>query len=987
MKQWYTIRSIRIAAVAALIFCLLIALTIFLAVLFAPQVATWALQKFAPMRPLQTKAFRVSDLGLSSARIEIETISGEAWSISGGSLTLQYSISRLWELQSVDEIVLSDAVIQVNVNTLLSKSSSNGDPSHSKPSEKSAMEAASTLLGSLKTPFQHFLISRSILKLQTAQHSENWQLDAEILTKDQQIQRVQFRFKNEDSPATTNFEVNADASFSMDISLALKNTLFSLNTWYPQWRSLPGLDPDLEAQIGASAFKLNAKGPLSNPINSRFDANLVIEGLRMQLGENSAEFSPLKLHLKSNPDESPDIHLDIRADKQDYSLAGFHLLSTDSWITMTTTRAQPLEKLELSFLTKVNSEDRYRVQKLSGALKGTAAFSGSNPLGTLILDARINDIILQSNNTMASFDPLIIAGYAKELRVNTDKIILGPDPGDVVEDIRMTFLFSDAFTNISAKIDASLPRRSSWSSLPRLHSSAMDFHMKMNHVLGKALEAQLELSPSPNTAFELGYAESFKLNGQPILKIEFKSPYLKDSWNAGIQLHLKNGQGQLYGARLSGLNARLDLSIDQTVLPAFRESNQQARIAALVPGIEAAMTWEADDISFSGYSLRWPEGSLMAAESMLHLSMNAAQLKNPSKVMPRKLAMKTQVDAGQWPLVQLNAEFDAEIDGIPLSIHGTLLGNALLHHQPWIFNTSLNAFTLEYSDILSRLIPSADGLIISGTVSSQVNGSLSGSSYDASLQLNLTKAALELPASQISAMGIEGTVAVDSLRNFTSQAFSNQIKLDSVKLGDIVAENTTLSWSYLPNGEIRIDTAHSEILGGKITLAPSTLKTSPLTLASQLKIESISLQKLAEYVTLFDGRLEGQIEGVIPFTLRDGQFIPISAQLQLPKNTQAKLYYAATEVIQNLGGPPNFILKQLKLEPGTVLSDALSDLTIKTFQMNLFPADNPEAALTIQISGQGKTGTTTVPVIIDIPVYGSFEELYLFILRLSSLTQ
>ena len=139
--------------------------------------------------------------------------------------------------------------------------------------------------------------------------------------------------------------------------------------------------------------------------------------------------------------------------------------------------------------------------------------------------------------------------------------------------------------------------------------------------------------------------------------------------------------------------------------------------------------------------------------------------------------------------------------------------------------------------------------------------------------------------------------------------------------------------------------------------------------------------------------MEGAISGYVPITYKDSQFLSGEGYLGLSDNEPARMRYKTKgllhqEIPKDIGffeGFANRIIGQLKLAPEQVVEDALSDLAISELRVDLLSSDTPETPLKIRLSGEGKTGETPVPLILDTNINGTLEELFNFLLRINSI--
>ena len=302
---------------------------------------------------------------------------------------------------------------------------------------------------------------------------------------------------------------------------------------------------------------------------------------------------------------------------------------------------------------------------------------------------------------------------------------------------------------------------------------------------------------------------------------------------------------------------------------------------------------------------------------------------------------------------------------------------------------TLSPLPFDYSDLPGRYIPGFEDMLFTGEVAATGNYSLS----NASAKFTLADGSISIPRNKLEMTGIDGTFDVASFRELRSEQGNSKVTIDLVKLGDLNFENTQFLFDLLDSKTLSLTTGSTELFDGTLRLSPGTFVINPTQVESSIAFEQLSLKAIVEGMDLFDGTMEGAISGHLPIRFKNGRFETSAGYLELSEGIPAKLNYNTKGMFAPkepkkknfLSAIGDKILEKLKLAPENVVEDALSDLTIHELRIDLLPEDSPGTPARIHLAGEGVTGKTKVPLILDTNINGTTDELLQFLLRIHSL--
>jgi hypothetical protein len=471
----------------------------------------------------------------------------------------------------------------------------------------------------------------------------------------------------------------------------------------------------------------------------------------------------------------------------------------------------------------------------------------------------------------------------------------------------------------------------------------------------------------------------------------------KDGSQAGLTLNLVGIQstGTDWGIDTGSLTAQL--GFEDVYLAGLDLADNEVLFPKLMESLSGTISMGANQLSFQETSSQWISGAIEFIKT-----------DDPDTFTNKTLLSSGIVTVGEDTVEQVNVgvtstgsldsiKSDGEVTFLFEGIEGGVLFNQTttdpINNSSIIGEYHLPPLIFNYSDLISRKVASIEDLSFSGSISAEGDYQLEESKYEASARIEFTEGSIIMPSKELSASGIKATVDFKSIPQFTSTSGESNLSINLIQLGDLDFTNTQLSFDIEGTDKLFIPGGHTNLFDGTLTLEPATILGNPLSFETALRFDRLSLGTLVESLAFFDGSMEGAISGYVPITYKDSQFLSGEGYLGLSDNEPARMRYKTKgllhqEIPKDIGffeGLANRIIGQLKLAPEQVVEDALSDLAISELRVDLLSSDTPETPLKIRLSGEGKTGETPVPLILDTNINGTLEELFNFLLRINSI--
>lgn len=505
-----------------------------------------------------------------------------------------------------------------------------------------------------------------------------------------------------------------------------------------------------------------------------------------------------------------------------------------------------------------------------------------------------------------------------------------------------------------------------------------------------------------NELFEGGYLgrirESIDLRGQVALQV---NTVLKNGGESLddtiISLEFSELSTLGEGWSFDGLGIQNRFEMERVDLDVFEDLSKEA-LEGLIATLEIHSQWQANEISYGQYSAQWSYGSVVTAA-------------NPIAGKPISLESSSSIgilNAGLESLDQLslNIRTRGDLSGLDQEIGLGFMylgkeGTVSFEHRVdgWYLEEGLSVrggyrfdpFEIEYADILGRYLDSAQGASVSGQLSALGAYSYVDEMPALSSQVRFENGSVDHPGAQMGVSGVELDADFESVIDVKTAADGLSLKIGKIDVGDLSFENAVVSADVLNASLLRIRGGSIEAMGGLVTLLESDVDLRTFDLESTLLFENLSLETITSKIDFFDGKMEGEVNGYLPLAIRNGVFVPMEGRVALSDGKTAHLAYNAEGLISSSADPnakktlSDRLFKFLDIEPEGFVEEALRDLVIHDLDVELFPAESPLTPVRIRFSGEGRSGETKIPLNLETNINGNLQELYLFIIRLSSL--
>ena len=537
------------------------------------------------------------------------------------------------------------------------------------------------------------------------------------------------------------------------------------------------------------------------------------------------------------------------------------------------------------------------------------------------------------------------------------------------------------------RLKAIIPPESFSTLLPDLMLPGVSASLQITDILQPEIPQTIALSLTPiGENPEITFQKpALNWTGTPETTLLIEAPEgLSGDWQIATEVQATGDLSGDYGVFEDlGVFAKTETSItgDQ------REGKYD--IETLLSRTKAELILNAQDAIVEGVRGAVPEIIINLENSALEINASSVYVTGDWPIDIEEFTVQGRLMIANLRKLRGNFQAEAYVDNNFVEFKIDLLADRSKDQSEITIATQLEPFSLNQSTLISELLPEYKATRISGNFQGASEIKLIGGVPDASLDFKFESLELIYPPAGIRGEGISGNLQMDSLRAFSGPPGKNTLTAQSISFGDIETTDWTFEWDWISGELARIQTASLQALGGRVTLLPSTLNMIPLSIQSELIVEDLDLYEIGGLIEGFNGSLAGRIGGRVPFTFRNGLFVPKEAVIGLPEGEIAKLYYTSrifSEETAPSGTMSDWVLRKLELEPNKILSDTLSNLTIDTFQMSLFSEKTPEIPMEINISGKGRSGGLEVPLILDIPVRGSLKAFYNFLIRLSMMS-
>ena len=441
-----------------------------------------------------------------------------------------------------------------------------------------------------------------------------------------------------------------------------------------------------------------------------------------------------------------------------------------------------------------------------------------------------------------------------------------------------------------------------------------------------------------------------------------------------------------------------DLELGETPL-----TNSSLLIPALLAKADGEANCTLNEFVFNSLSAQWISGSLgispgqQATESNSILSLNAGTVALVGQTLEQtSLQLENR---GNMSDMRTQGILQFLFEGTEAKIDFSHTSHDLDKEMSLNGEYSASPLVLEYSDLPGRFIPGFEDMIFNGSVTANGEYMFSDALMDATAILNLSDSSISIPKNKLEVTGIESTLNIASLKNLQSSKGASEITIDQIHLGDLSFQNTQFLFDLLDSKTFTLTDGSTDLFEGTLKLAPATVKLNPTQIDTSIAFEHLSLKAIVDGMDLFDGTMEGAVSGHLPIRFKNGHFETNAGYLELTEGIPARLNYNTEGMFTPkeeeeeeeeeekgfLSSIGDKILEKLKLAPENVVEDALSDLTIHELRIDLLPENSPNTPARIHLAGEGITGATVVPLVLNTNINGTTDELLQFLLRIHSL--
>ncbi len=293
-------------------------------------------------------------------------------------------------------------------------------------------------------------------------------------------------------------------------------------------------------------------------------------------------------------------------------------------------------------------------------------------------------------------------------------------------------------------------------------------------------------------------------------------------------------------------------------------------------------------------------------------------------------------------------------------------------------------FEIRQSDLVSRHFSAAAGLSMGAVLTLSADAWWSRERpWDLSIGLSVSDGSLIYPPKNLQVEEIEGSLEIASLRDLrvapgTSWGFRR------LTASDLAMDRGRIIFGFDGTDRLDISNLSFEVFEGQIHLEPFSYSIAEKSADVELHVTGLDVGVLLEQLDFFEGSFEGSVDGAVPFTIRNGRFIPEKGRLGLTPGIPAAFHYRA-EGFLTRGEKAETIGDQLRLLPLQLAEKGLSNIQVDVLTIDLFDPDYPSSPARIHLAGKALAEETEIPYIITTNINGTVAELLNFLLRLSSL--
>ncbi|EDY82348.1 hypothetical protein VDG1235_1969 [Verrucomicrobiia bacterium DG1235] len=970
----FLLKSLRVLALLSVLFAICLA---------ALWLARTSLLSYAAKRSLQNLGidqpeFAITTADLHSIAVEDIILESPDGKVSIERLEITYSPSTLLSEKRIQNLTVSKALAEIAI-PLSSESTDSPEPSFNLDLEPY-----------FPLPFKRIQILDSKILVSypnLAPISAN--LDATLAAATPDTLSLEATLTRPNETLILSGQSSANNPFDLSAALQLDSPITLLDTYYPDWNSIV---PDLHS-LKSGPLELTTHIQSSTTNTPAISFTLSATELALAYEEIEAQFTNIQTDgFFQTAETTSDLH--------------FHLVANPERLTRDTLSLAPnspidlqLKLRELNALSlKTNSPLNWNYD--SGFATGSSTLdlhfdltSPTIPLhGTVTTENIVvseiqlqpTDLSLQGDLKSVAFTatPLFLSDDTHPLATKVQGSVHIPEPDD--QPIKLTataLLHPDSLSQLPP--ETSLPTFD-------LSLTTQVFDISSHTLLDLVNQngpATFSLTAFDQTTNATGDLKLHFDLAQDDASELFTGHATIDASNFSLQSPTLQGNGIALQAKTNFHDLNTDLA--NTELPASE------LLKKLLPQFDLNLDWQANQISTDTLTADWTGGSFTLQPTDAGLQTTSSFGAGILTLGALRLEQAYLENQFQGKLAQLSGttSISALLDGVPLELTTTQTLSSPLENLSLKGEYTLTPTSFSHSDLLARFDPTFAGLTLSAKLSAAGAFTANTATADASLDLHLSEASLDYPASRINASGITANLHLASLHQLESGDLPSNLSVELIQAGDFQASQANASLLLSNGSHLQLDSASVNLFEGSAFLESTSIPIDGSDFTGQLFLENLSLSQIAQYIDIFDGSMEGSVSGYLPYRLHEGNFELLAGKLTLPDGTPATLHYRTKGLLtanaaSQTPTKPTFserLLKFLKIEPDAVAEQALGNITIQEFTAELFPEDAPETPIRIRIAGTAHSDIADIPVVISTQVHGSLTELYNFLIRLSSL--
>lgn len=259
------------------------------------------------------------------------------------------------------------------------------------------------------------------------------------------------------------------------------------------------------------------------------------------------------------------------------------------------------------------------------------------------------------------------------------------------------------------------------------------------------------------------------------------------------------------------------------------------------------------------------------------------------------------------------------------------------------------------------LMDAMEGISLTGKVAMKMDFSLGDKKdFDGVLAAAISGGALTFADDGPVIEGVKGDIRLSSMKTKQTAAY-HRVTATKIKAFDIDLTNARLDYQILPSGDIQLKNIAMRGLDGNIWLDPFVLPGEEKDYGFKVRMKNLNLAKLAALFPDFNGRITGNIDGLLPMQNKGGEFIPQRGGMYLTPGKRAKLVYDAGNKFSGGLNPKGREYQQMKM-----VENSLKDLELKVLSIRLFDPRDKDKAVVLKLQGQASSVPGSPPIILNI---------------------